>query len=148
MFAYNKLSDLTNGELVTPISTNGDTVLCLDSNGNNVSYSFDDFDFSKQENDRTIIKAASSMKEAEETVKNSNDAIYIIEENIEVSTNPIENSLVITAGTASIVFKKSSEDNEYGFIKNNKTKKKILSIFDYKYTNIDNIKIYREKTEV
>ncbi len=59
MFKYNELSDLLDGTLVTPLSkeSNG-SIRCIDSNGNECYYEFDDFDF-----DKTIEERASSLEE-------------------------------------------------------------------------------------
>lgn len=53
MFKYNELSDLLDGSLVTPISTaeNG-SILCIDKDGNECYYEFDDFDFDKLPDER------------------------------------------------------------------------------------------------
>ncbi len=53
MFKYNELSDLLNGTLVTPLSKEDDgSIRCLDSEGNECFYEFDDFDFDKQPEER------------------------------------------------------------------------------------------------
>lgn len=54
MFAYNELSDLITGELVTPIKKNGDKIICLNSNYEEVEYSFEDFDFDKTVEERVF----------------------------------------------------------------------------------------------
>ena len=54
MFAYNELSDLITGELVTPIKKNGDKIICLNSNHEEVEYSFEDFDFDKTVEERVF----------------------------------------------------------------------------------------------
>ena len=46
MFKYNELSDLYNGTLITPIEKMEDgTIRCIDANGNECFYEFEDFDF-------------------------------------------------------------------------------------------------------
>ena len=55
MFAYNELSDLINGELTTPLRKDGENIICLNSNGEEVIYSFDDFDFDKTLEERSFI---------------------------------------------------------------------------------------------
>jgi len=55
MFAYNELSDLLNGELVTPIKKDGENIICLNSKGEEVIYSFEDFDFDKTVEERSFI---------------------------------------------------------------------------------------------
>ena len=53
MFKYNELSDLLNGSLVTPLSKTDDGLIrCIDSEGNECFYEFDDFDFDKTPEDR------------------------------------------------------------------------------------------------
>jgi hypothetical protein len=55
MFKYNELSDLLNGSLVTPLSKTDDGLIrCIDSEGNECYYEFDDFDFDKLPEDRVI----------------------------------------------------------------------------------------------
>jgi len=53
MFEYNVLSDLLNGELVTPLKKDGDNIICL-KNGEEVSIPFDEFDFDKTPEGRNI----------------------------------------------------------------------------------------------
>ena len=53
MFKYNELSDLLNGSLVTPLSKTDDGLIrCIDNEGNECFYEFDDFDFDKTPEDR------------------------------------------------------------------------------------------------
>ena len=67
MFAYNELSDLINGELVTPLKKNGENIICINSNGEEVVYSFDDFDFDKTLEERSFIVEDSNDDSSEET---------------------------------------------------------------------------------
>ena len=55
MFAYNELSDLTNGDLVTPLKKVGDDIICLTKDGKEAAYSFEDFDFDKTIEERNFI---------------------------------------------------------------------------------------------
>ena len=56
MFKYNELSDLLTGELVTPIRTDeNDNIICLNSENEEVIYTFDDFDYDKTVEERMII---------------------------------------------------------------------------------------------
>lgn len=53
MFKYNELSDLLDGTLVKPLSKMEDgSIRCIDSNGNECFYEFDDFDFDKLPEER------------------------------------------------------------------------------------------------
>lgn len=53
MFKYNELSDLLNGSLVTPLSKTDDGLIrCIDNEGNECFYEFEDFDFDKLPEDR------------------------------------------------------------------------------------------------
>lgn len=79
MFAYNELSDLLNGELVTPIKKDGENIICLNSKGEEVIYSFEDFDFDKTVEERSFI-----VEEESETEENE------IEENEETTIKPIK----------------------------------------------------------
>ena len=66
MFAYNELSDLLNSnELVTPIKKVGENILCLNSKGEEVIYSFDDFDFDKTIEERSFIVISDDTPEQE-----------------------------------------------------------------------------------
>lgn len=66
MFAYNELSDLINGELVTPLRKDGENIICLNSNGEEIVYSFDDFDFDKTLEERSFIVEDSNDDSSEE----------------------------------------------------------------------------------
>lgn len=66
MFAYNELSDLINGELVTPLRKDDENIICLNSNGEEVIYSFDDFDFDKTLEERSFIVEDSNDDSSEE----------------------------------------------------------------------------------
>lgn len=68
MFAYNELSDLINGELVTPLRKDGENIICLNSNGEEVVYSFDDFDFDKTLEERSFIVEDSNDDSSEENI--------------------------------------------------------------------------------
>ena len=69
MFAYNELSDLLNSnELITPIKKIGENILCLNSKGEEVVYSFDDFDFDKTIEERSFIVISDDTPEQEEPV--------------------------------------------------------------------------------
>jgi hypothetical protein len=91
MFAYNELSDLLTGELVTPLRMDSASgkVICLTSTGSEVLYSFSDFDFDKTIEDRTsssttmeeaaaiMAKDASSTTETSSLVENFSTTIKI-----------------------------------------------------------------------
>lgn len=66
MFAYNELSDLINGELVTPLRKDGENIICINSNGEEVVYSFDDFDFDKTLEERSFIVEDSNDDSSDE----------------------------------------------------------------------------------
>lgn len=66
MFAYNELSDLINGELVTPLRKDGENIICINSNGEEVVYSFDDFDFDKALEERSFIVEDSNDDSSDE----------------------------------------------------------------------------------
>ena len=98
MFKYNELSDLLDGTLVTPLSKedNG-SIRCVDSNGNECYYEFDDFDFDKTieeriaslEDQASSIIDSSKGEEPEEEVSNETD-------NSEENKTTQENSSSIT----------------------------------------------------
>ena len=68
MFAYNELSDLINGELVTPLRKDGENIICLNSNGEEIVYSFDDFDFDKTLEERSFIVEDSNDDSSDENI--------------------------------------------------------------------------------
>ena len=68
MFAYNELSDLINGELVTPLRKDGENIICINSNGEEVVYSFDDFDFDKTLEERSFIVEDSNDDSSDENI--------------------------------------------------------------------------------
>lgn len=83
MFKYNELSDLLDGSLVTPISaTENGSILCLDKDGNECYYEFDDFDFDKLPEERV-------EPEVEPEV---DDSIYDGSE--EINENPEEEIII------------------------------------------------------
>lgn len=54
MFKWNELSDLLDGTLVTPLSkTDSGNILCLNEDGTQSEYSYDDFDFEKTIDERS-----------------------------------------------------------------------------------------------
>ena len=67
MFAYNELSDLLNGDLVTPLKKEGDNIICLTKDGKEAVFSFEDFDFDKTIEERNfIVKDDESQEEEDE----------------------------------------------------------------------------------
>lgn len=76
MFAYNELSDLINGELVTPLRKDGENIICLNSNGEEVVYSFDDFDFDKTLEERSFIVEDSNDDSSEENTPSKESKEY------------------------------------------------------------------------
>lgn len=59
MFKYNEYSDLLDGTLVKPLSKMEDgSIRCIDTNGNECFYDFDDFDF-----DKTLEERAPSLED-------------------------------------------------------------------------------------
>ena len=76
MFAYNELSDLINGELVTPLRKDGENIICLNSNGEEVIYSFDDFDFDKTLEERSFIVEDSNDDSSEENTPSKESKEY------------------------------------------------------------------------
>lgn len=84
MFKYNELSDLLDGTLVTPLSKEGNgSIRCIDGNGNECYYEFDDFDF-----DKTIEERASSLEEQVSAIIDSSKG----EEPEEEVSNETDNS--------------------------------------------------------
>lgn len=75
MFKYNELSDLLNGSLVTPLSKTDDGLIrCIDNEGNECFYEFEDFDFDKLPEDR--ITDESIIEPEPEIEKEKDDSEY------------------------------------------------------------------------
>lgn len=110
MFGYNILSDLKNGELVTPIRMENGVIVCLTQNGEEIECSFEDFDFEKTEEER-LIEVDNS--EVEEETKEE----VVEEKEIESFENKEENKV-----------EKLEE-----FITDEDEKIKILELFNFKY---------------
>lgn len=85
MFKYNELSDLKNGNLVTPIKKTENGVLCIDENGDEVIYFFTDFDFNKKLEGRNPIIVDDNSEDSED----EKEPIYTIDsdDSEEDSTN-------------------------------------------------------------
>lgn len=145
MFAYNQLSDLKDGSLVTPLRKENGKVVCL-LDGKETSFEFEDFDFDKQPGERVDIVAVGSEKD----IKNKDDAIYIIEEGIECKSKNVSMGVSVVAGALEIIDPDNIfiDNSEYGFIQDETTKKEILSNFNVSYNDISKVKIYREKVEI
>lgn len=107
MFKYNELSDLLNGELVTPIQKDGDKIICLDKNLNKVYYTFDDFDFDKTEDERIFIvddgsSDDNSIDNSTDSSDDSSDDIIIPKENSDrehwITDNGEKSQILSSAG--------------------------------------------------
>ena len=83
MFAYNELSDLINGELTTPLRKDGENIICINSNGEEVVYSFDDFDFDKTLEERSFIVEDSNDDSSEEISNDDSSEENILPEETE-----------------------------------------------------------------
>ena len=69
MFKYNELSDLLNGSLVTPLSKTDDGLIrCIDNEGNECFYEFDDFDFDKLPSERIVEDVIVEPEKPEEEI--------------------------------------------------------------------------------
>lgn len=74
MFKYNELSDLLDGSLVTPLSKTDDSLIrCIDSEGNECYYEFDDFDFDKLPEDRIVEEPAPEPEPTTEPEKDDSE---------------------------------------------------------------------------
>ena len=73
MFKYNELSDLKTGELVKPIQLDGEYIICLNEEGSEKRYSFDDFDFDKTPEERLNMYKEKKREEAERKKKELED---------------------------------------------------------------------------
>ena len=73
MFAYNELSDLLSGELVVPLKKEGENIICLNKNHQEVIYTFDDFDFDKTIEERSFIIEDDSSDSSDDDSSDSSD---------------------------------------------------------------------------
>lgn len=108
MFGYNILSDLKNGQLVTPIRMENGIIVCLTQSGEEIECSFEDFDFEKTEEERLI----------------------------EVDSNEIEKEPIVEE--IKLVEKKEEANEEQvekleKFVIDEEEKIKILELFNFKY---------------
>lgn len=78
MFKYNELSDLLDGSLVTPLSKTDDGLIrCVDNEGNECFYEFDDFDFDKLPEERVIEEPKPEPEPEPETpIEEKDDSKY------------------------------------------------------------------------
>lgn len=75
MFKFNELSDLINGELVTPIKKVPEGVLCINKDGEQVIYIIDDFDFDKTPEERFFVVEDDSSDDSSEDIQSSDDSV-------------------------------------------------------------------------
>ena len=120
MFGYNILSDLKNGQLVTPIRMENGIIVCLTQNGEEVECSFEDFDFERTEEERLI------------EIDNSDNETVIEETKEEVIDNKIE------------------EENKVEKLEEfitEEEKIKILELFNFKYNKhkLNKVNILKSK---
>lgn len=104
MFGYNILSDLKNGQLVTPIRMENGIIVCLTQNGEEVECSFEDFDFERTEEERLI------------EVDNSDNEIVVKEEIIDNK-----------------IMEESKVEKLEEFVTEEEEKIRILKLFNLKY---------------
>ena len=126
MFGYNVLSDLKNGELVTPIKKDGDFIICLNSNGEEIKVVFSEFDFDKTPDERLIVVLDSSDDISSEE-ESSNEEI------IESSDENSEETEIVT---------KKYKNN---FIEDNDEKIRILRRYGFSYNKISDVNIWEDE---
>lgn len=119
MFKYNELSDLLDGTLVKPLSKMEDgSICCIDSNGNECFYEFDDFDFDKTVEERRPPENNPTIKDIIDKI-NIDDSTYDGTDDTEI----IENPEII------------QEEEKEGFL----TKEETISIENYLNIKVQNI---------
>ena len=141
MFGYNVLSDLKNGELVIPIKKDGDFIICLNSNGEEIKVVFNEFDFDKTPDERLIVVLDSSDDISSEE-ESSNEEI-IENSNEEESSNEeiIENSEESSNEEIEIITKKYKNN----FIEDNNEKIRILRRYGFSYNKISDVNIWEDE---
>lgn len=115
MFKYNELSDLLNGSLVTPLSKTDDGLIrCIDNEGNECFYEFDDFDFDKLPEDRIadepIIEPEPNPEPEPEVEKDDSeydgtDKDVVIEDDENNEEKIIEDERFLTSAEAKNILK-------------------------------------------
>lgn len=100
MFKYNELSDLLNGSLVTPLSKTDDGLIrCIDNEGNECFYEFEDFDFDKLPEDRITNGPTEEPEEpTEELIKDDSKYDGTDEPEPEPEVNPETGEVVEKSG--------------------------------------------------
>lgn len=125
MFKYNELSDLLNGSLVTPLSKTDDGLIrCIDNEGNECFYEFEDFDFDKLPEDRItdepIIEPEPEIEKDDSEYDGTDDPIS------EPEVNPDTGEVVEKSGFLNAVeleeFKTNYADVIGDLIKDKRTK--------------------------
>ena len=112
MFKYNELSDLLNGSLVTPLSKTDDGLIrCIDNEGNECFYEFEDFDFDKLPEDRItdepIIEPNPEPEEVEkdDSEYDGTDKDVVIEDDENNEEKIIEDERFLTSAEAKNILK-------------------------------------------
>ena len=113
MFKYNELSDLLNGSLVTPLSKTDDGLIrCVDNEGNECFYEFEDFDFDKLPEDRItdepIIEPEPNPEpevEKDDSEYDGTDKDVVIEDDENNEEKIIEDERFLTSAEAKNILK-------------------------------------------
>lgn len=113
MFKYNELSDLLNGSLVTPLSKTDDGLIrCIDNEGNECFYEFEDFDFDKLPEDRitdeSIIEPEPNPEpevEKDDSEYDGTDKDVVIEDDENNEEKIIEDERFLTSAEAKNILK-------------------------------------------
>lgn len=113
MFKYNELSDLLNGSLVTPLSKTDDGLIrCIDNEGNECFYEFEDFDFDKLPEDRItdepIIEPEPNPEpevEKDDSEYDGTDKDVVIEDDENNEEKIIEDERFLTSAEAKNILK-------------------------------------------
>lgn len=127
MFKYNELSDLLNGSLVTPLSKTDDGLIrCIDNEGNECFYEFEDFDFDKLPEDRITDEPIIEPEPEPEIEKDNSEYDGTDEPISEPEVNPDTGEVVEKSGFLNAVeleeFKTNYADVIGDLIKDKRTK--------------------------
>lgn len=153
MFKYNEYSDLLDGTLVKPLSKMEDgSIRCIDTNGNECFYDFDDFDFDKTPEERapSLEDQIGDIVEDEE-VEEPTPEPEEIEDNSSISVDELikemEKDDSTYDGTDEDYFYDDIESEEIKederFLNSSETND-VLNFFEIKKDNKTNIKIWRD----
>ena len=152
MFKYNELSDLKTGELVKPIQLDGEYIICLNEEGSEKRYSFDDFDFDKTPEERLfIVEDANEVEtevDTEVEVEVDTEVEADTETEADTDTEADTEADTDTEVETEAENKKIIDDDRSGFVTDDDEKLIALKHYGNKNLNLRKINIFRDTVYV